>query len=142
MTDTTGRTVVGADGSAASVDAVRRAAEQAPLADGALEVLTGWHSPSPHAVWAGDEIDGDARARALLEDTLTVVHIEKDIEVTRTARPGHPAAVLTDASSTADLLVVGSRGHDGFAGMVLGSVSTHVAAHARCPVVVVHPMHR
>ena len=48
-----------------------------------------------------------------------------------------PAAVLTDASAGADLLLEGSRGHDGFAGMLLGSVSGHVAAHAHCPVVVV-----
>jgi nucleotide-binding universal stress UspA family protein len=46
--------------------------------------------------------------------------------------------VLLKAAEGADLLVVGSRGHGGFAGMLLGSVSEHVAAHSPCPVVVVH----
>ncbi len=50
---------------------------------------------------------------------------------------GHPAWVLVDTSESADLLVVGSRGHGGFVGMLLGSVSQHVLAHARCPVVVI-----
>jgi nucleotide-binding universal stress UspA family protein len=138
MTETQGRIVVGVDGSEASVDAVRWAVRQAQLTGSELEVLTSWHFPSQFAEWVADDaIDWDARARALLEDTLAAVHVEQDMQVTRTARPGHPAAVLTDASASADLLVVGSRGHDGFAGMLLGSVSTHVAAHAHCPVVVV-----
>jgi len=137
MTDARGRIIVGVDGSEASIDAVRWAVGQARLTGSDLEVLTSWHFPSQYAEWVADEIDWDAQARALLEDSLASVHIEKDMNVTRTARPGHPAAVLTDASSSADLLVVGSRGHDGFTGMLLGSVSTHVAAHAHCPVVVV-----
>jgi nucleotide-binding universal stress UspA family protein len=137
MTDTRGRIIVGVDGSEASIDAVRWAVGQAKLTGSDLEVLTSWHFPSQYAEWVADEIDWDAQARALLEDSLASVHIEQDLHVTRTARPGHPAAVLTEASSSADLLVVGSRGHDGFTGMLLGSVSTHVAAHAHCPVVVV-----
>lgn len=137
MTDTRGRIVVGVDGSDASTDAVRWAVGQATLVGADLEVLTSWHFPSQYAEWVADDIDWDARARALLEDTLAAVHVEKTMTVTRTARPGHPAAVLTDASAGADLLVVGSRGHDGFAGLLLGSVSAHVAAHAHCPVVVV-----
>ncbi len=137
MTDARGRIVVGVDGSDASIDAVRWALGQATLTGSELEVLTSWNVPNEFAELVADEIDWDARARALLEDTLAAVHIEDDLKVTRTARPGHPAKVLTDASARAELLVVGSRGHDGFAGMLLGSVSTHVAAHAHCPVVVV-----
>jgi nucleotide-binding universal stress UspA family protein len=50
---------------------------------------------------------------------------------------GNAAQVLLDASAGADLLVVGSRGHGGFAEALLGSVSQHCVQHALCPVVVV-----
>ncbi|WP_329018626.1 universal stress protein [Micromonospora rifamycinica] len=50
---------------------------------------------------------------------------------------GHPAQVLLDAADGAQLLVVGSRGHGAFAGMLLGSVSQHCVQHASCPVVIV-----
>jgi nucleotide-binding universal stress UspA family protein len=49
---------------------------------------------------------------------------------------GHAAEVLVEASRHADLLVVGSRGHGAFSGMLIGSVSQHCAAHADSPVVV------
>jgi nucleotide-binding universal stress UspA family protein len=60
-----------------------------------------------------------------------------DLAVTATVVTGHAAETLIDASDDAALVVVGSRGHGGFAGMVLGSVSQHVSAHARCPVMIV-----
>jgi nucleotide-binding universal stress UspA family protein len=50
---------------------------------------------------------------------------------------GHPAPVLLELAKDADLLVVGSRGHGQFTGMLIGSVSEHVVSHASCPVVVV-----
>jgi nucleotide-binding universal stress UspA family protein len=50
---------------------------------------------------------------------------------------GHPAQVLLDAADRPDLLVMGSRGHGGFAGALLGSVSQHCVQHARCPVLIV-----
>jgi nucleotide-binding universal stress UspA family protein len=53
-------------------------------------------------------------------------------------KQGRAAKVLIDESVNADLLVVGNRGHGGFTGLVIGSVSQHVAAYAKCPVTVVH----
>ena len=52
---------------------------------------------------------------------------------------GHPVAVLLDQAAGAGPLMVGSRGHAAFTGMLLGSVSSHCVSHAPCPVVVVPP---
>ena len=49
---------------------------------------------------------------------------------------GHPAPLLVEASKGADLLVVGSRGHGEFVGMLIGSVSEYCATNARCPVLI------
>jgi nucleotide-binding universal stress UspA family protein len=58
------------------------------------------------------------------------------ISVQATIVEGRPAMVLVEASERADLLVVGSRGHGEFAGMLLGSVSEHCVTNAHCPVLV------
>lgn len=137
MNDPQGRIVVGVDGSAASLDAIRWALRQAQLTNSALEAVTSWDLPNPYAELVADEIDWDGRARTLLEEALTAAGADGGVKITRTTTQGHPARVLTDASTDADLIVVGSRGHGGFTGMLLGSVSVHVSAHADCPVVVV-----
>ena len=59
------------------------------------------------------------------------------VEIERRVVEGAPGAVLVEESRGADLLVVGSRGHGGFAGLLLGSVSQQCAHHAECPVVIV-----
>ncbi len=60
-----------------------------------------------------------------------------EVELERIALDGPAAKVLVDAADDAELLVVGSRGHGGFAGLLLGSVSQQCAHHAQCPVVIV-----
>ncbi len=60
------------------------------------------------------------------------------IELERCVTEGPAAQVLLDAARGGALLVVGSRGHGGFSGLMLGSVSQQCVAHAPCPVVVVH----
>ena len=76
----------------------------------------------------------------LLERALTDAGDEaRDIEIERQVVQGTAAEVLVSAATADDLLVVGSRGHGGFASLLLGSVSQQCVQHAACPVVVVHP---
>lgn len=136
-----GRIVVGVDGSPASADALSWAARQAELTGAAIEAVTSWEYPMAFGGYpAANEIDWPANARSVLDSALDQALGEAADPVTRTVVEGHPAKVLIDAAAGAELLVVGSRGHGGFAGLLLGSVSEYVVAHAPCPVLVVrHP---
>jgi len=82
----------------------------------------------------------DPRQRAT-EDLLTVIKEElgedPPVVVQPRVKEGHAAQVLIEESADADLLVVGTRGYGGFRGLLLGSVSQHVAAYAQCPVAVI-----
>ena len=59
------------------------------------------------------------------------------VRITQETVEGHAAQVLLESVTGCDTLVVGSHGHGGFVGAILGSVSHHVVSHSRCPVVVV-----
>ena len=79
-------------------------------------------------------------AEELLEEETAGLEAEAEaegIEIERRVVEGGAARVLVDAAADGDLLVVGSRGHGGFAGLLLGSVSQQCAHHAHCPVVIV-----
>jgi nucleotide-binding universal stress UspA family protein len=77
-------------------------------------------------------------AKDNLEEALRVLRKEfHDVEVESEVVHGSAASVLIDASRDADLFVVGTRGHGGFAGMLLGSVSQHCLHDAACSVAVV-----
>lgn len=83
-------------------------------------------------------VDFAAEARKELAKTVSdVVGSDPAVPVVMQVAEGHPAHVLTDAAESAALLVVGSRGHGAFAGMLLGSTSQHCIQHALTPVVVV-----
>jgi|SRR5271157_3786395 len=134
-----GRIVVGVDGSDSSVRALDWAARQAERTGDVLEVITTWEWPAYYGWTAGPPEDWDPQAdmtKVLGEilDHLRQAH--PDITVRPRVVEGHPAPVLMEASRGADLLVVGSRGHGEFAGMLLGSVSEHCLTHAHCPVLI------
>jgi len=132
--------VVGVDGSDSSQRALRWAADQAKLTGARLDVVTTWEYP-PTLGWAPpypSDFDPDQDARKALQKTVdTVLGADPGMAVELTVTEGHPSYVLVQAAAHAALLVVGSRGHGAFAGMLLGSVSEYCAAHSPCPVVVV-----
>jgi nucleotide-binding universal stress UspA family protein len=138
------RIVVGVDGSECSKSALRWAMAQARLTGASVEAVIAWHAPGSAGAgygWATAATVGDdnaAHARKVLDETIAAVTAElnEPVSVLPEAVPGHPAQVLLRAATGAALLVVGSRGRNGFTGMLLGSVSQHCVQHATCSVVV------
>ncbi|MEU6809968.1 universal stress protein [Streptomyces sp. NPDC046831] len=127
--------VVGVDGSAHSAAAVDFAFEEASLRGAAVRALYVWHPP---ALGVLDEPAAVAECRRVLSETVagrSATHPE--VELHQDVVRGHPVQVLTEASGHALGLVVGTHGHGGFGGMLLGSVSQGVLHHARCPVLTV-----
>jgi nucleotide-binding universal stress UspA family protein len=138
--NTTSRIVVGVDGSESSRDALRWALRQAELAGEQLEAVIAWEYPSAYG-WVmppGDIDDTERAAENCLNEALNdVLGGPVPDHVHTRVRQGNAARVLLDECKGADLLVVGSRGHGGFAGVLLGSVGQHCVSHATCPVVVI-----
>lgn len=134
------RIVVGVDGSASSQQALDWAARQAELTGSSLEAVIAWQWPMSYgyALPVPDNFDPGADAGEVLRKVVDpVVASRPGLDLRRSVVEGYAPKVLVDASQSADLLVVGSRGHGELAGVLLGSVSEHCAAHAHCPVVVV-----
>lgn len=136
-----GSVVVGVDGSDQALVAVRWAAAEARRRRLPLAVVTAVSAPVVTPV-DGIPLSREYRLQALAETARRRVAaasavVDPDVETTTLVRLGRPAAVLRDAATRAALLVVGNRGHGGFAGLLIGSVGVSVAAHADCPVVVV-----
>ncbi|MBO3731546.1 universal stress protein [Glycomyces niveus] len=138
-----GVVIVGVDGSPSSRRALRWAVEQAGATGKRVVAVQAWQVPAAFGTGAMvmPGVDWGEEARTALESTIaSAVGKDSRARIEQRVVEGHPASALLaqieDAS--ADLLVVGSRGHGGFVGTLLGSVSLHVVAHARCPVVVVH----
>jgi nucleotide-binding universal stress UspA family protein len=89
-------------------------------------------------VSAAEPMNFDEIAAKTLNEAITeVVPPASFVRVSTTVAEGNAAQVLLDRAKGADLLVVGSRGHAGFAGALLGSVSQHCASHSPCPIVIV-----
>jgi nucleotide-binding universal stress UspA family protein len=137
------RVVVGVDGSDYSKSALRWAAGEAKTHDAELTVASVWtppptiDPPDGNIAW-GTDLEPQLQATAILQTTVEdVLGEDPGLVVRREVRGGNPARVLIDLSEGADALIVGSRGHGGFVGMVLGSVSQHVAAHAATTVIVI-----
>ena len=135
--------VVGVDGSPSSRKALAWAAAEAADHGADLLVLNVWEHtllPPAGSVSVSERYVPDPSQRTnedLLQVIKEVLGENPPVLVNAQVKQGRPAKVLIEDSAEADLLVVGQRGHGGFAGLVLGSVSQHVAAYAKCPVTVV-----
>jgi nucleotide-binding universal stress UspA family protein len=137
------RIVAGVDGSPPSVHALRWAARQAELSGGTLDAVIAWEFPMAAGGmgWAPvsgiDDTDYAELAAKALSSAVDEVNPPPGVTVRQVVVEGNPAQVLLDAAKEADLLVVGNRGHGGFADALIGSVSVRCLHHATCPVVVV-----
>jgi nucleotide-binding universal stress UspA family protein len=148
--------VVGVDGSEGAKEALRWALGEARLRKAPVRAVHAWMfgyiggSVEGYPYWGGalgaytslgvDLGDLHEAAEDLLERALADAGEETEgIEIERQVIQGPAAQVLVEAAFPGDLLVVGSRGHGGFAGLMLGSVSQQCVHHAPCPIVVVHP---
>ena len=135
--------VVGVDGSEHSLSALRWAAAEARLRSSGLRVVSSFSTPlmtTGYEVAAPDPADLQAATTTVLGAAVDAVRAEgllEGIDVQVEVLDGHPGERLIQCSTTAELLVVGSRGHGGFVGLLPGSVTTYCVNHAHCPVVVV-----
>src|SRR4051812_245702 len=135
------RIVVGVDGSEGSQAALRWAIAEARRHGAALEVVHAWHVPfaTGYTYVAAPMVDPapiEAAERQLL-DRCVDAEDTAGLDITRLLVCETASSALITAAKGADLLVVGTRGRGGFAGLLLGSVSQTVTHHAPCPVVVV-----
>ncbi|GIJ22806.1 universal stress protein [Micromonospora lutea] len=139
--------VVGVDGSPPSLVAAEHAAQAAVWRSRPLHLVHGYLHPLGYGVPINPYEVGVPAAsedgRKMLEQTATEL-VDRwpglTVEVRQVA--GGPGATLVEESRRAELVVVGSRGLGGFAGLLLGSVGTQVAAHGHCPVLVIRPPDR
>jgi nucleotide-binding universal stress UspA family protein len=132
--------VVGIDGSERSIAALWRAVPLADALGASIHLVAVWQYPSiGGGVFPAEADLFKSWARGALVDARRAVWGDvPPASLTASLSHGSPARVLIDESRHAEMLVVGSRGHGGFAGLMLGSVSMAVAEHAECPVLVVH----
>lgn len=130
--------VCGIDGSAASRGALRLAIREASRWGAKLSCVSavnfGGGSWLPNSSYHRNVIE-DVRfgMQQIVGESMQGL----DVEVHCHAVEGNPAAVLTEFTTTVDLLVVGTRGRGGFAGLLLGSTSQTILQHTACPTIVV-----
>jgi nucleotide-binding universal stress UspA family protein len=133
--------LVGVDGSAHARAALDFAVDMASRYGARLVLLHAFSHVSdllgtPHYehLLAARTLNG----QRLLESAQTQVGDATPVETELVEGPPASAILRVAADERCDLIVVGSRGHGQIAGLLLGSVSSAVAQHAECPVLIVH----
>ena len=134
--------VVGVDGSDPSVAALSWASRYGAATGATVRAVRVWHYPTAAGLPPGktpepveDEVEGWVRDE--LTQAVTKANPDSSAQVETKIVYGHPAQALIDESRGESLLVLGHRGHGGFAEALTGSIVIHCVNHAACPVVVV-----
>ncbi len=136
--------VVGVDGSAGSQVAVEFAAREAAAHRAALRIVSAWEVP-PSVLSSGGVAPDiyqsfEAEARHIVKEAAArVAELEPTVPREERLVEGHAGNALVGEAQTADLVVIGRRGHGALTELLLGSISHQVADHAKCPVVIVPP---
>lgn len=131
--------VVGVDGSEPSIAALELAGRLVPLAGDVIRAVTVWQYPVGFGTFAPLDWNPDELAESALDSALSAAFQDTPpCPIQRRVLQGPAAQVLIDESRHASMVVVGSRGHGGFVGLLLGSVSSAVAERSACPVVIAH----
>lgn len=133
--------VVGVDGSKPSIEGLRRAAEFSSAFNVPIRAVAAWQFPATLTLYyfpATDWSPEDEARKALKTAIAKAFPGEQPAHLTTAIVEGAPARVLIRESEHASMLIVGSRGHGGFSGLLLGSVSATCAEHAHCPVLIMH----
>ncbi|MEU2912776.1 universal stress protein [Streptomyces massasporeus] len=139
----TGLVVVGVDGSASSLAAVEAAAREARLRGAGLRVVHAFVWPAAHVPLGPSPLGPPEGGLRNVVDRLVAEAVERartvapELDVSDVVVTGEPLTVLEAQSRAAELVVVGTRGMGGFVGLLVGSTAVHLAAHGRCPVLVV-----
>jgi len=134
------RIIVGVDGSEHARDAASWAGAEAVRRHASLTIAHGLGLTSTYVPRLPEAMAEERRqdAQAMLDEELTLLSsIYPGLGVGTASSDDPPAPFLKGLSGEAELLVIGTRGHGGFAGMLVGSVSRKLAAHAHCPLIVV-----
>jgi nucleotide-binding universal stress UspA family protein len=139
MTTDRGKIVVGVDGSEGSDCALQWAVAEGALRDARVIAVNAWEVPylgelAGSREYQSARVEYEHRANEVVKEAVDRAHAP---EVETLVLHGTAAEMLETAARDADLLVVGSRGRGGFAGLLLGSVSSRCAQHSPCPVVIV-----
>lgn len=132
--------IVGVDGSESSIEALRQSEKLAMALGARVKAMVCWNFPTVYQVpFSLGSIDFKGAAQDVLDHSIErAFGLDWPENLTTDLVQGHARPTLIEASREAALLVLGRRGFGGFTGLLMGSVSSACAAHAHCPVLIVH----
>jgi nucleotide-binding universal stress UspA family protein len=131
------RIVVGVDGSDHGNAALRWAVEEAKVHTGEIIAVFAWQMPFVGIPGAFDRDEMERVCKVFLDESVGAIVPHASVPITKLVAEGDVSASLIAAAKTADILVLGSRGRGGFAGLKLGSVSQECVQHAACAVAII-----